>query len=151
MVRDWRPKFLQSLAIGGNISRACRMAKVARSAVYVALHKEQKFAAACEDAKRLAGEELEAEALERAYKGNVVLYRGRPVRGVREYDNKLLMELLRAAWPEKYGRKVQHDLRWPFIEDMIRKNELTLEQLEAIVAGAPPDVVLAMPGKGTVH
>jgi hypothetical protein len=140
------------MAHWGNIKRACR-GIAHRNTVHEALKADPAFKAACGQAREVACEELEAEALRRVYEGEPVLYRGRPVRGVRTFDNKLLIELLRAAWPEKYGRQVHHDVTWPQVEKMMTEGKLSLEQLDAIAAGMSADVVLAMAPKkpGTVH
>lgn len=152
-MRDWRPRFLAAMAQWGNISRTCRVTKIGRRTVQEAAAAEPEFKAACEEARAFAQDELEAEALRRVYDGEPVLYRGRPVRGVRTFDNRLLVRLLEAAWPEKYGRRVHHDVTWPQIEKMMTEGKLTLEQLDAIGAGMPADVVLAMGTKkpDTVH
>ena len=143
-VRDWRPGFLDALGQWGNIVRACQAVRLHRSTVHGAMKAEPAFQTACDEAITSAREHFEAELIRRVTEGAPVLYRGRPVKGVRQYGDKLLLELLRASWPEKWGRRTQHDVRLPIVEEMIRERKFTVEQLKAIAGGMPFGLVLAM-------
>lgn len=110
MRADWRPAFLASLSLIGNVTEAARAAKIDRSAVYDERKRDAQFAQAWDDAMDMAADELELEARRRAYDGVE-----EPVFGsmggklgsgeigtIRKYSDTLLIFLLKGARPEKF-------------------------------------------------
>ena len=133
------------------MKRACAALRIGRSTVYDAITDEPAFAQACQAAHLEARETLEAEAWRRAVDGTrkPVVFRGRLTKiHVREYSDKLLLALLRANWPEKYGQKLTVDHQWPLVEKLLRDDKLSDAQIEAVISGAPAAVVLAMGAAG---
>lgn len=105
-----RARFLAAFARNGNVSAACRLARVGRTTVYD-WRTDAVFAAAYDEAELTATEHLEAEAWRRATKGvrstTANYYQGEKV-GYdikTEYSDGLLMFLLRARAPEKYRER----------------------------------------------
>lgn len=110
MRADWRPAFLASLSLVGNVTEAARAAKIDRTSVYAERRRDQQFAQAWDDAMDMAADELELEARRRAYEGVE-----EPVFGslggksgsgeigtIRKYSDTLLIFLLKGARPERY-------------------------------------------------
>lgn len=104
--------FLARFRLHGNISRACREARVDRSTIYAWQEDDADFCIAYEIAEVEATETLEAEAYRRAVEG---LRRLKFDKGVAvndpatgepytelEYSDTLLIFLLKARAPEKY-------------------------------------------------
>ena len=105
--------FLSKLTECGNVTRACRAANVARSTVNRRRQVDPEFAAKWMEALDEAGDDLELEARRRAVEGveRSIIRNGEVVATVREYSDRLLAILLKAAKPEKYGeRTVKHQL-----------------------------------------
>jgi len=101
--------FFESLIThGGNISRACKAAKMLRSEVYSLEKSDAQFAAAFREAQQRGIDVLEDEARRRAYAGTFkpVFHKGRKVGLVREYSDTLMIFLLKGARPEKYRDNV---------------------------------------------
>lgn len=108
-----RAKFFKALAKKGNVSYACRSAKVSRFTVYQHRKEDPQFAAEWEEALELAIEALELEARRRAEEGTrkPIYYKGGQVGYVREYSDTLLIFLLKAHRPAVYREnlKIEHD------------------------------------------
>lgn len=100
----WRPAFLASLALTGNVSEAARAASIDRTTAYAARETDEAFAAAWTGAIDEATDHLEAEARRRAVDGvtEPVFYQGVQCGVVRRYSDGLLQTLLKAHRPEKY-------------------------------------------------
>lgn len=103
----WRA-FLRVYTEVGVISRACAISKLSRSAVYERRDADVEFAMRLERAKEIAAENLEGEAIRRAYEGTIkpVFYKGETAGYIREYSDTLLIFLLKASDPAKYGDQV---------------------------------------------
>ena len=84
------------------------MAGVPLRTLNAARNKMPEFAARWDEAMRIAGDVLEAEAFRRGLEGVVrpVFQKGMQVGTIREYSDSLLKMLLSAAKPEKYGPRV---------------------------------------------
>lgn len=139
-VRDWRPVFLQWLAQTGNVTEACRKARVGRTEVYAAQRAEPGFKADWKDALEVACDALEAEARRRAVHGcdEGVFYKGQKVSKLLKFSDTLLIFLLKAHRPEKFRENVR-------VENLtIDPARLSDAQLEAYSAGVPLEQVLAM-------
>ncbi len=107
----WRKAFLARLAKSGNISAACRSARVARSRAYELRRTDEAFADAWDEALEEAADALEAEARRRAVEGTLkpMFYKGKRIHTkVLEYSDGLLMFLLKGARPNIYRENYQH-------------------------------------------
>ncbi len=107
----WQVTFLQWLAKKGNISAACRKAKIDRKWAYVVRDRDPFFKEAWDEALEVATEALEEEARRRAQEGTLrpVYYEGKKVGNVREYSDTLLIFLLKAHKPSKYRENHHHE------------------------------------------
>jgi hypothetical protein len=86
------------------VSLACRAAGVGRATVYRLRDGDEKFAAAWDEAAEDGTVLLKLECRRRAVEGvdRPVFYKGQQVGTVKEYSDRLLIFLLKAARPEKY-------------------------------------------------
>ncbi|MDI6872472.1 MAG: terminase [Bacillota bacterium] len=107
--------FLRALARLGNVSDACRKARVPRRTVYNWKTDDAEFAQAWAEAEETAADALEREARRRAVKGVLKpVYQGGKLAGhVREYSDTLLIFLLKGARPEKYAERVKNEHSGP--------------------------------------
>lgn len=107
--KEWQRKFIQRLAETGNVSAACKKAKITRQNAYLARDNDEFFAAAWKEALEVSVENLELEARRRAEKGVIETqyYLGKKIGIIRRYSDTLLIFLLKAHRPEKY-RDNQH-------------------------------------------
>ncbi len=103
--RDWQTPFLEKLAESGNVSRACRAAKVARQTAYRHRSIDALFKVAWDEALGIAVGLLEDEAWRRAREGwlEPVFYKGEKQGSVRKYSDTLLIFLLKAHDQAKYN------------------------------------------------
>jgi hypothetical protein len=107
-----REIFLEAYRTSGNLSQSAAAAHVGRGMVYRWREDSDEFNAAFNQAEIEAVELLEAEARERATKGTRLLRRvlrgGRVVEEVEEWrpSDAMLIKLLQALRPEKYGDKL---------------------------------------------
>lgn len=118
--------FLAAYARLGNVTRAARIARISRELHYDWKAQDKDYAAAFEQAKILAGEALEDDAVRRARWGvrDYIVYRGeivlqplqpgddpdaprKPLKR-RRYSDSLLAMLLKGAMPEKYRERFEH-------------------------------------------
>lgn len=92
-----KDRFLAAFELNGIVSYACKAAGVPRSTVYLWREQDPEFARAMEEAKEVAIESLEAEAIRRATNAD-------------DASDLLLMFMLKAARPEKYreNQRVEH-------------------------------------------
>ena len=97
--------FLETLADTAMIAAACRAAGLSRGAVYGWREAEPEFAAEWDRALEMAVSALEDEAILRARDGIEVpvIRRGKVVGTRRRRSDQLLMFLLKARWPDRYG------------------------------------------------
>lgn len=109
--KDWRVLFLEELAVRGSVVGACDAADCSRTNAYAERERDAEFAAAWDEAKRIAVERMEDEARRRAVEGTLkpVFQGGEMVGKVREYSDTLLIFLLKAHDP-KYREKQQVEL-----------------------------------------
>lgn len=110
--KDWQIKFIKELCRTGNVSAACRKAKVSRKHAYETRQLDVDFAEAWAEALIIATEALEEEARRRAYIGVLepVFYEGKQVAKIRKYSDTLMIFLLKAHRPDKYreNSRVEH-------------------------------------------
>ena len=100
---------MKELAQAGNVSAACRKAKISRTIAYELRQAAADFAERWEEAVETATDALEQEAWRRAVKGvrkPTGWYQGKPGGHVQEYSDTLLVLLLKANRPKKYRENV---------------------------------------------
>lgn len=102
-----RKKFLEDLRIYGNVHHACRAIHVQPSCVYEWRKKDEEFAKEWDDALEEAMDGLEQEAYRRGVEGvdKPIFWQGLQVATVKEYSDTVLLALLAARRPGKWGRK----------------------------------------------
>ena len=111
--------FLRALSTTGNVTAACRAAKVPRCSAYKHREEDPEFAAAWDEALDEAADRLEEEARRRAVEG--VLQKkftkgGEPIIDPETgeqyvehvYSDTLLTLLLKAHRPEKFRERFEH-------------------------------------------
>lgn len=103
----WQEAFLAQLRETGNVSAAARAAGTCRSRCYEWRRRDREFAAAWADALEEAADRLEMEAFRRAVKGvgEDRFFQGSVVGEVTRYSDSLLMFLLRARRPARFGTR----------------------------------------------
>ena len=101
----WRGVFLAALRETGNVSAAARRAGTSRSVCYARRRRDTAFAAVWEDALEEAADRLEMEAFRRAVDGvgEDRFFGGHVIGEVTRYSDALLMFLLRARRPQRFG------------------------------------------------
>jgi hypothetical protein len=99
-------EFFLSLAVGDSVSLACQRAQYARRTVYEWRKEDAEFAARWDSAVEEGTDSLIDEARRRATKGTLrpVYYKGKPVGGIREFSDSLLMFLIKAKRTEYRDR-----------------------------------------------
>jgi hypothetical protein len=102
--------FLAAFAHTGRITQAAKSAQVGWRNHYNWLKSDPTYADVFLEAKRMAGEWLEDEAVRRAKEGILkpVFWQGEHVDNVLEYSDTLLIFLLKGAMPEKYRERFEH-------------------------------------------
>jgi hypothetical protein len=107
--KAWQKKFITRLCQTGNISAACRKAKITRQGAYQSRDADELFKAAWDEALIISTEALELEARRRAAIGvqEPVFHQGMQVALVRKYSDTLLIFLLKAHKPEMYRERVE--------------------------------------------
>lgn len=104
--------FLAAFAECGSVLLAASAAGVSRRSHSRWLQGCEEYRQAFDDAREDAADALAAEARRRAVEGveKPVFYKGEQVGSVRQYSDTLLIFLLKAAKPEKYGdRQPAHE------------------------------------------
>lgn len=103
--RSWEDQFLKELEKSGNVTAACRKARISRTEVYQLRNEAKDFADAWVEALESATDDLELEARRRAHRGTLkpVFYEGKKVGTVKEYSDTLLIFLLKAHRPERFN------------------------------------------------
>ena len=107
-----RELFLEEFRKTGNITSSAEAAHVERTSIFRWQEMDNAFALAFQQAEVEAVERLEAEARERAIKGSKLIRRvtrnGRLIEEIEEWrpSDAMLIKLLQALRPEKYGDKL---------------------------------------------
>jgi hypothetical protein len=105
--------FLAAFAASCSVQKAATWANIHRQTHYDWMRKDATYPARFEEARQRAADMLEDEAVRRAvhgirrpvlYRGKQVYIQGEPVYQV-AYSDELLIRLLEAWKPEKYGRR----------------------------------------------
>jgi hypothetical protein len=108
---QWQRRFLEALRHSGNVAHSCTRAGISRQVAYQWRKRSGRFRRAWKQAKRSAVGRLEAEAWKRATLGYTETLKKTDARGQVSYEQRrrrsdqLLMFLLRANAPEKYGKR----------------------------------------------
>lgn len=105
-----REKFLDGFGKSCNVSKACKLAGIARNSAYLWRDDDKVFATKWNKAIEQAADLLEEEAIRRAKDGvkKPVYQGGRLVGYVTEYSDTLLIFLLKGAKPQKYAERKEH-------------------------------------------
>lgn len=92
----------------GNVSRACKKAKISRQTAYRTRQDDEAFNAAWAEALDIAVGLLEDEAWRRAQEGVLepVFFKGERAGSVRRYSDTLLIFLLKAHKPTVYRENI---------------------------------------------
>jgi hypothetical protein len=109
---NWRPRYLAVLSLSRSDIFACRAAKIARMTPLRHRKADPEFDQQCQAAEEYAIELLHDVTMKSAIEGECkpVFWQGIPVGHIREVDNRLRIEMLRAHMPQKFktpGSKVQ--------------------------------------------
>lgn len=141
----WQVKFLKCLAEKGNVSAACRKAKIDRKWAYEKRDRDPLFKEAWDEALEVATEALEEEARRRAKDGVLepVFYLGGKVGSVRKYSDTLLIFLLKAHKPNKYRENHRHEHVIPPVtmrHDFSKLSLAELRQLRELTAKVSGEV-----------
>lgn len=113
---SWHERFLESLAVSGNVSKAVIAAGVSRSCAYAHRDEDEAFRKAWDEAEAIAADALEEEARRRAVEGDeVTIYnsKGDAVGSTWKRSDTLLIFLLKGARPEKYRENMRHEHSGP--------------------------------------
>lgn len=127
----WEKAFLAQLRLTGVVTKACDMAKVTRQTVYDRRNNDPEFAKAWDEAREMAADRLEQEAIRRAVDGvnKPVFFQGEIVGFEKEYSDTLLVLLLKAHKPDKYRER--SDVR-------INLAQMSDEELRLLAEGKVP-------------
>ena len=100
-----KKKFIEKFLKCYMVDAAVKATGIKWTTVYRWLKKDKAFAEKFEQARNEVLTVLEDEAFRRAYKGvaEPVFYRGEACGAVRKFSDRLLIILLKAYAPEKYG------------------------------------------------
>jgi len=103
-----KERFLEAVALTGNISTAAKAAGCARQAHYNWLDDDEAYPARFTAAMDQAADLLEQEARRRAVAGidKPIYQGGQQVGTVRQYSDLLLIFLMKGAMPEKYRERI---------------------------------------------
>jgi hypothetical protein len=150
--RRAQARYLRSYAKTGNITTACRRAKISRPTLYRWRDTDQKFAKLEAEAVEQANDMLVREARRRAERGwlEPVYQRGVQVGTIRKYSDALMITLLKGHRPEVYKDRVDVDSRVRH-GALIDSQTSTDDELRARIAqalqllGTTPAEALALP------
>ncbi len=130
-------KFMEEFKKHGVITRACKTAGIKYDTVNNLRRKSPAFAYLLESAAFEAKDHLEYVAYKRAVEGweEDIVFMGRKTGDtVKKVDNKLLLELLRAAKPEKFSSKSEKDININITNNISAEqaHELLLKKLSGL-------------------
>lgn len=115
LTAERQQKFLNCLAESGNVSLSAKLAGTSRVRVYALRRSDPAFKQAWDEAEEIAADRLEEEARRRAVEGfdEPLVSGGKLVQDaaghvvtVRRYSDALLLALLRAHRPERFGKRL---------------------------------------------
>lgn len=135
--RQQQKNFLAELEKCGNITAACKLAKIDRKAVY-RWKPDPAFLVEYKEALSMGIDAIEDEATRRAFEGvkKPVFQQGKRVGYVQEFSDTLMIFLLKGRRPEIF--KDRHELTGkdggPIQTTNVDLKDLTTEQLAALAA-----------------
>lgn len=128
-----KEKFLLMYSQNGNISRSAQIVGIDRTSHYRWMKDDPNYYEAFTEAQGQFADNLEAEAIRRAYEGveQPIYYQGEEVGQVRKYSDTLLIFLLKGSKPEKYKERIEQETthNGGFVFDF---NNFSIEDLERI-------------------
>jgi hypothetical protein len=109
---NWRPRYLAVLSLSRSEIFACRAARISRTTPWRHRKDDPEFDQQCQMAEEHAIELLHDVTMKSAIEGECkpVFWQGIPVGHIREVDNRLRVEMLRAHMPARFktpGSKVE--------------------------------------------
>ena len=147
----WRPRFLAALSMCHSPELAARHIRISCQMAYYQRKHDPQFAKQWEEAREYGIEMLHARAFQRALEGDLepVYYMGVVVDYVREFDSKLLIEMLRAYRPDRFktpGAQVNIGTRGDiFVLSEDQRHELQRLNREWLLANPPPAIEAPTP------
>lgn len=128
--------FLVAFSQTGNVTKSTEIVGIDRTTPYSDPWKEDdEFQQAWTEARRMAGDILEDEAIRRAVEGveePVGWYKGEPGGTVRKYSDTLLIFLMKGARPDKY---VDRQVVTVDAREVAEQIDRTLGEIEERTAG----------------
>jgi hypothetical protein len=111
-LKSARAKYLRAVERTGTLTAGCRAARVSPNTVYAWREHDAEFTLLEQQARNVFADNLEAEAVRRAWHGALkpIYQQGVLVGSVAETSDVLLMFLLKAVRPEKYRERVQQEV-----------------------------------------
>lgn len=131
--QDIKQRFLEVLSETANVVEARKAVGLTARRLFLLRESDSEFARDWDLCFQIGVSSLESEAIRRARDGveEPVFYKGEEVARVLKYSDGLLQFLLKGNMRERYGDRVQADLRTVSI-DSERLKALTNEELEAL-------------------
>jgi transposase len=145
-------RFLEAFEVSCSIQKAARWANIHRQTHYDWLRKDATYPARFAEARERATQTLEDEAVRRAvegvrrpvlYRGKQVYIQGKPLFDI-EYSDQLLIRLLEAFNPEKYGRRVEQTNLLDLDPEKLSPallDKISNHLVEKALAGKPPAMI----------
>lgn len=136
-----RDRLLAALREGWSLTQAAKEVPTSRGTVLRWTDADPEFAAAVKEAREEGTDRIEDEAYRRAVKGvaRPIMYQGKRVMTIREYDTSLLILILKARRPERY--RDRKDWRADEAADAVASRTPTASELEQIRKdGLDPDL-----------
>ncbi|MCC7171718.1 MAG: terminase [Planctomycetes bacterium] len=132
-------KFLDALAVEGNVSAACRASGASRTRAYKRRNRDSKFKAAWERHVEDFADRLEAEATRRAVDGwdEPVFYQGKRTGSVRKYSDRMLELMLKATRPQKFRESLADAIAGRTSREMAAQIRDAMRAATATVPGPP--------------
>jgi hypothetical protein len=107
--RQRHTKFLELLALTGNVSHAVKLAGLGRRSVYDRRERDPEFARDWDDALQVSYDAIEHAVRNRAVEGweEPVFYQGEIVGYIRRYSDENARFLLKAKRPQEFRERVE--------------------------------------------
>lgn len=119
--RKAKNAFLRNLELTGNFNGSAQLVGCTAQNIYAHMRRNEAFKKQVEKAKAVIVNEAEVELKRRAIEGveKGIYFKGELVATERQYSDMLLVELLKANAPEKYGTRLANIT--------VNNNNLTIE------------------------
>lgn len=132
---EQRAEFLATLAVCGNMTKACEVADFNRITVYRDMEADPEFKKAVQEARRIGGEGLIDEMRRRGYEGwdEPTTYQGELIASIRKYSDTLLIFLVKCIFPQYRDSKVRTEHSGKILLDHgLDLTKLSDEELRAV-------------------